>query len=200
MSEPLTATARIVFTYTVAGLIHRLRHYCAYNVVLGTNQLVDRDGITTILWTLAAQYLWDKARAIFTAATVPVPPIAELQARSGLFWNPVEIANLTGVGSHAGTYSQASQATFVLRDTLFKKLRVIYLEPALGYVFHSVNGGGLDTALSALADSYGGFDASANAPYRWVKSRGDRFLAATGVSAGFTLDLNDKLKRARNLE
>lgn len=199
MSVALAATARIAIAYVVDGLHHVIHHYCAYNLVLGVPQLVDRDGITTILWTLAAGDLWSVAKGMFTAASVPSVPTATLESRSGALWNPVAVTSLVGIGTHGGTYNKASELTFVLRDTLFKKVRVNWLEGAFGYVGHSATGTGIEASVDGMANMYNGANAGANDPYRWVKSRGDRFLAPTGVIAGGTLDLNDKLKRARGL-
>jgi hypothetical protein len=199
MSEPLAATARIELTYTILNFQHRLRHYCAYNDVLGQHQLVDRDGITTILWTVAAQYWWDKLRPLLENATWFTPPQAQLQHRDGAIWNPIDFATLTGTESSGQLTYQASQATLVLRDSAFKKIRVLALEHTGGYAFHSQSGQGPNQAFTEWTNAYSGADTSANAMYRWVKSRGDRFILGTGNVAGLTFDLNDKLKRARGL-
>lgn len=200
MSQPLLATAKLTFEYTVAGLLHRLNMYMAYNDVLGQHQMVDRDGITTILWTVGAQYAWDKIRATLYSGDVTSPAQVSLYDRSGTLWNLKDVAALTGVGSYPSATAKASQETWVLRDTAFKKLRFILLEGPYGYVLHSPNGVVSDPSLNAVSSMLSGVDNNASAPYRWMKSRGDRFLAATGVIAGFTLDLNDKLKRARGFE
>lgn len=200
MSQPLLATARLQFLYQVSGLNHRLNMYMAYNDVLGQHQMVDRDGITTVLWTLGGQYAWDKIRAIFTAASLPAPASLSLFQRSGTLWNLIDVASLTGIGTYAGTVALASQGTWVLRDLAFKKLRFVLLELPFGYVGHFNNGLSSDGQLNAVSNMLSGADTNANAPYRWMKSRGDRFLAANGVIAGLTFDLNDKLKRARGFE
>jgi hypothetical protein len=200
MSTALAATARITFQYTVQNFRHRLAMYMAYNLVLGLPQMVDRDGIVTVLWTVGAQYVWDKLRACYYTVDVPNPPSIVLESRSGALWNPVAFATLTGAGSNGNATSIASQCTYVLRDTMFKKLRFVFLEHTFGYVGHSATGVTGNAFLEAITEMLNGVDASANAPYRWMKSRGDRFLLATGDIAGFTFDLNDKLKRGRFLE
>ena len=200
MAQPLLATARLQFLYQVSGLNHHLNMYMAYNDVLGQHQMVDRDGITTVLWTLGAQYAWDKLRALFSAASLPAAASVSLLQRSGSLWNLIDVATLTGIGSYPGAVALANQATWVLRDTAFKKLRFVLLETVFGYVGHWNNGVSADGSLNAATHMLDGVDANANAPYRWMKSRGDRFLAAAGVVSGLTLDLNDKLKRARGYE
>jgi hypothetical protein len=199
MSQPLVATSRLVAKYVVSGLTHTLRMYMAYNDVLGQHQMVDRDGITTVLWTLGGQYVWDKIRAMLDATLVPNPATLELQQRSGTLWNPIDFAALTGAGSGGG-FSPALQQTWVLRDIAFKKIRFEVLEGVYQYNYHSNTGVGLNAAETAVTSMLSGADASANAPYRWMKSRGDRFILASGAIAGLTHDLNDKLKRARGIE
>lgn len=200
MSQPLLATARLQLLYQVSGFNHRLNTYMAYNDVLGQHQMVDRDGITTVLWTLGAQYLWDKFRSLYSAASLPAPASVSLFQRSGSLWNLIDVAALTGVGTSTGAVALANQYTWVLRDLAFKKLRFLSLENVYGYVGHWNNGITPDTSTNNMTNALSGADTNANAPYRWMKSRGDRFLAATGVVAGLTLDLNDKLKRARGYE
>jgi hypothetical protein len=199
MSVPLTATAKLQFVYSVKGLQHKLASYCAYNDVLGQHQLVDRDGITTILWTTAAQTLWDALRQFYQAADVTVPASVSLYQRSGFFWNLIDVFALTGAGNGASAANVAQQSTWVLRDSAHKFVRFVVLETLNPYVGHSANGQGIGTVSNALSDELSGANVGASMGYRWIKSRGDRFLAATGVIAGLTYDVNDKLKRARGL-
>jgi hypothetical protein len=124
---------------------------------------------------------------------------AQLQTRSGTIWNPIAFATLSGGGAGNASTKAASQATFVLRDSAFKKIRAMVLEHTEGYVFHSLDGTGGSSATQFWAGGYTGVDTNSNAMYRWVKSRGDRFILGTGMAAGLTFDLNDKLKRARGL-
>jgi len=185
--------------YVVHNLTHTLRMYMAYNDVLGQHQMVDRDGLTTVLWTLGGQYAWDKVRIMLDATEVPNPATLELQQRSGILWNPVDFAALTGAGGGGG-YQPALQQTWVVRDTAFKKIRFEVFEGVYALSYHSNVGVGLNAAETAVTSMLSGADASANAPYRWLKSRGDRFILATGAIAGLTHDQNDKLKRTRGLE
>jgi hypothetical protein len=199
MSTPLTATAKISFSYRVMGLVHRLDTYMAYNDVLGQHQMVDRDGVTTVLWTLGAQYLWDKMRVLFHPTNVPSPAAISLFQRSGSFWNLIDVANLTGVGSGGDITGAGWQLTWVLRDTAFKKLRFIMLETLFASLDHTPTGESGQGNIEACTDMLDGEDVNASAPYRWMKSRGDRFLAATGVVAGLTSTTNQRIRRARGL-
>jgi len=200
MAQPLLATSKLTFEYVVQGVLHKYDAYMAYNDVLGQHQMVDRDGITTILWTVGAQTLWNAARQFWTAGDVLTPATLKLFKYAAPVWNLIDTAALTGIGSGGGPISLASQVTYVLRDTAFKFVRAIWLECNQGYVGHSPNGSGISGVLTGLSDEYTGVNPTVSAPYRWQKSRGDRFLAATNAVAGLTLDLNDKLKRRRGLE
>ncbi len=199
MSQPLLATARLEFLYVVNSFNHRLNTYMAYNDVLGQHQMNDRDGITTVLWTLGAQYLWDKVRGVYSAAGLPAAAQVSLFSRSGSIWNLIDVAALTGIGSGSGTVALANQSTWVVRDTAFKKIRFVLLEDLYGYAFHVQNGISGSAPLDDVTKMINGTDTNASAPFRWMKSRGDRFIAATGSIAGLTQDLNDRLKRARGL-
>lgn len=199
MSVVLAATAKLVFQYTVDDLPHKLQTYMAYNDVLGQHQMVDRDGITTVLWTVGAQYLWDKFRQGYNSTDVSSPASVSLFHRSGSLWNLVDVSALTGVGASGSATSPAQQFTWVLRDTAFKFVRFLALETIGGYVGHYPVGIGGTSWLNNITYMLSGADTDASAPYRWLKSRGDRFLAATGTVAGLTADSNDALRRARGL-
>jgi hypothetical protein len=199
MSVPLTATARIEFKYVIAGMTHRLNTYMAYNDVIGQHQMVDRDGITTVLWTVGAQKLWDAIRTAYVAASLTAPAQISLFQRAGTLWNLIDVATLTGIGSGSGTQTLASQFTLVVRDTAFKKMRFVLLELSQGYAGHDPLGMGISGIGNTITQCINGVNGNANDAYRWMKSRGDRFIAATGAIAGGTLDMNDKLKRARGL-
>lgn len=199
MSVVLAATSMLRLDYTVQGLPHKLDMYCAYNDVLGQHQLVDRDGITTVLWTLAGQYIWSKLCAIFSPASVPSPAQLSLLHRTGTLWNVVDISALTGIGGSAGVYAPASQITWTVRDSAFKFIKFEALEGTGEYAGKYKNGIGFAASTNAVSNALSGADTDASAPYRWMKSRGDRFIAATGAIAGMSMRLNDKLARARGV-
>jgi hypothetical protein len=200
MGQELLATARIELSYVVNGLAHKLRHYCTIVYVLGQPQVADRDGLNTLIWDAGvAQFWWNRVRGMLENGAVQGTAQAQLQSRSGTIWNPIAYATLSGGGAGNASTKSASQATFVLRDTAFKKIRAMILEHTEGYVFHSLDGTGGSSATLVWANAYTGADTDGNAMYRWVKSRGDRFILGRGSAAGLTFDLNDKLKRARGL-
>ena len=199
MSVPLTATSVLRFEYVVSGLRHKLQTYMAYNDVLGQHQMVDRDGITTILWTTGAQYLWDKVRALYYSGYVTSPATVTLLHRSGTLWNIVDVAALTGTGSNGTVGKFGAEGTWTLRDTSFKKLKYILLEAVFDLTGKYPTGIGAGSAINAMTNALNGVDTDASAPFRWVKSRGDRFLAASGTVAGLSFRPNDAICRARGI-
>jgi hypothetical protein len=196
MSQPLLATDRIVFNIAVGGLAHKLVAYVKQAApIMGVPQILDRDGITTHGWDGAAQYMWDLLVAIYDSTTPPAA--AELQNRSGIVWNPVAGVTLTSNGIGTGI-ALAGQLTYVLRDTAFKHIRYTLMETTLPYAGHEPNGFGLDVNADALLTALTS-NSNVVAPFNWQKSRGDRYILASGACAGGTLDLNDKLRRRRSL-
>lgn len=199
MSVPLSAVSMLRIQYAVEGLNHKLDCYMAYNDVLGQHQMVDRDGITTVLWTLGAQYLWDKVRLIFNSTAQASAPSVTLLHRSGSIWNVVDVATLSGHGSLGSTQTPATQTTWTVRDTSFKFIRFEALEAVSLYLGKFPAGLGLGTAFDNISKMLDGTDTDASAPYRWLKSRGDRFIAATGAIAGLSCRPNNRIARARGL-
>lgn len=196
MSTPLTATDRVVLTYQVLGLQHRLVSYCSQGApISGEPSLITRDGSSTIVWNLLAQFQWEVLRSLLDPSTPPAS--AQLETRSGIIWNPVSGQSLLHNGA-AGGSSEASQLTVVLNDTAFKKIRVIAMEPSLGYAGHSPSGIGVSGPIDAFVLAYTTMT-DPDCPFEWVKSRGDRYILSSGACRGATLDTNDKLRRARGL-
>jgi hypothetical protein len=199
MPQPLLATSKLSFNYNIKGFAHKLDCYMAYNDVLGQHQMVDRDGITTVLWSLGAQYLWDKFRAVLLSTDVPSPATVTLLKRVGAIYNVIDVATLTGAGSGGGATQYGNQSTWVVRDTAFKFIRFIQLENIGAYVGHYLGGLGAGTGFNAISAMLSGSDTDPSAPFRWLKSRGDRFVAASGTVIAMTFDTNRKIRRARGL-
>jgi hypothetical protein len=198
LSTPLTATHRFSFTYAVDGLQHVAIAYCKrQDPLIGGMGVANRDGSSLTSIGDAAQGYWDLMKQQMLGS-VPVPTVL-FEERSGLLWFPLAGVAVTGAAG-AGANFHASQYTLVVRDTSFKKLRITWMEGALGYVGHSPSGLGLGAGADNIANGYNGVGFGAHDPYVWQKSRGDRYILAAGAIAGATLDLNDKLKRRRGLE
>lgn len=197
MPTPLVATYRIVTQYTVSSLVHVQHSYCQPDTVDGDDTtLVPRDGGAAILWSDAADKQWANAFTYWVVADDGA--VATLEHRVGSIWNPVAFHTLTGGGG--GSLAAASQLTVVMRDTSFKKLRLTLMEGNTGYVGHSASGVGMPGDIDSLIYAFTTPVDDRACPGNWVKSRSNLFLLESGTVAGATLDLNDKLKRARGLE
>lgn len=197
MAQPLLATNRVTFTFTVSGLNHVQRFYCERAApLLGVEQLADRDGIVTRDAQSCFDSGWQGIARVLGVLTTTATAI--LEEYSAPLWNPVAAFTVSAAGDQAAD-TPASQLTVVVRDTAFKKIRMTTMEPGLGYAGHSNTGYGFNVSADQYIDSITGADTDTFGIYRWAKSRGDRFIMASGMIAGATLDFNDKLKRSRNL-
>lgn len=200
MPTTLAANFRVDINYSINGITHVWRGYC--DVIDPTTdpiELVGRPGRTPGDWRDVAQASWDTMRAIFQdTATGGVS--ATLLQRDDTVWNPIDFVTLTGAGSSSSATKPAQQLTYVLRDTSLKKIRWILMETVQNYVGHFGNGTGGGTAQDTITATLNAAGSTDTDFYSWQKSRGNFFFAASGTVAGLTYDLNDKLKRSRNLE
>lgn len=198
MSQPLLAGYRITIPYTPSPLTHKFRAYCK-PVASGAQPwlLQTFSGANAITWVASAQALWTALRSIFpVAATAPTATLEQIVA--GL-WQPIDFTLLTGAGT-AGASNPAQQWTLTLRDTAFKKLKVVLLEGDFPYLGHSATGLGIDATSDTLVPSWSNVADGESQPVHWQVSRGNRFLLRAGTVAGLTYGLNKRLKRARHAE
>jgi hypothetical protein len=200
MSQPLLATFRMVINYRVAGVNHAWRGYCfAPTPTVGAPDILQRDGVSVLDWTDAANYSWDQMRTLYNTGSIDSAQ-AVLEQFADPVWNPISFHTLTGGGASSASQKNAQQITYVLRDTAFFKLRFILLETVQGYTGHVGTGYGLGTDQNSFTEKLDGTETNVNAFWNWQKSRGNRYFLASGTVAGLTFDLNDKLKRRRGLE
>lgn len=198
MATPLSAIHRLTLNYNVAGFSHVLRAYCARGAdVSGVPQLLARDAVSLVSVPSAAQGLWDLIREVHPSGTLAATGFFE--ARSGLVWNPIIGLTPTGAGT-GGAATLAQQETITVRDANFNKIKVVIMESDQGYIGHSASGLGINSEVDDQITRLNGTDTDANAPFNWMKSRGNAYISATSPIAGVTMDLNDKLKRRRGLE
>jgi hypothetical protein len=200
MSQPLTVANRIDIDYVVAGVKHTARFYFTLVNYLGGNYVEDREAtIPTVLWNDAAQFVWhDMASYIFpnTIASVDI----SRWTRSGAIWSMDEIMAYAFGGRSTSVSTLATELTTVLRDTAGYKLRQPWLEHVIGNLMHSQNGVDLyGGSYENLVKGFNGVNTSGAAPYRWMKSRNNRHLAAAGTIAGVTNTYNRKMRRRRGL-
>lgn len=200
MSTPLTALARITINYTVLNLVHKHRMYVRLDPTGGTPVFVmDRDATPHISWIGAAQRVWDIVGGVLIGAGEPAPT-AILEDYVAPYWRPHDFVTLSGVSGGGTASFPTSQATWVVRDTAFKFIRVIWLETLAGVLGHSSSGLGLSGPLTAVTNELAGPVVAHLSPWAWQVSRGNNYIAATGAIAGLTLDQNRKLKRVRHDE
>lgn len=198
MAQALVAEFRVVITYTVVGKPHVQRSYCQVEDISDVvPNLIGRDSDLTE-WTDCAQGWWDEMRGIVDNSAIGANAV--LEQRTGAIWFPMKSVALTDNGA-GSVETLASQYTLVVRDTAFKRIRVIIMEPGTGlYVGHSANGLGITELTDDVANAWNGENADLTMPYNWAKSRGDRYVLGSGAIAGGTYDLNDRMKRERGYE
>lgn len=193
MATPLSATWRIKFQYAVDGLEHVLHAYARIGTITPTLTLRQRDGVTETLWSDCATGMVGAMSNVLPAAVVW--GAQTLEQLSGLVWLPQ--ASAAATAGTAGTYKPATQITAVLRDTGFHKIRLQVMEGVVAAPSHTpgIPGSGFLNAL-LLPFTVGG--STAGDPYFWMVSRANQYLQDNPV-VGTTVDLNDKLRRARGL-
>lgn len=198
MATPLSATHRMTIAYQVKSRTHKLRMYVKLGApIAGVQQFIQRDGVTLTPFPTAAQEVWDIIRSLLEAATPAASALLEVASGPLPIWLPVDTATLTGVGTHSGAANIASQATWVVRDSAFNKVKVLVMEHCEGYLGHSNTGLGVSTPLDSVTTNLFTSGAPADSSYFWQVGRSNLYLLTTGTVAGLTLDLNDKLKRDR---
>lgn len=200
MATPLVAAYRITLNYTVAGLAHKWRGYCKPNAVGAQPwSLITFNSLFVDTWVASIQALWSQL-CNFAFTTDVAPATAQLEQNLGLLWVPLDFTLLTGSGTNTPPATLAQQYTAVVRDTAFRKMRVVLLETAMPYLGHSSSGVGLGTLSDNTTQAWSGAITSAAYPFQWQISRGGNYILRAGAIAGVTFDQNRKLKRARHVE
>lgn len=199
MATPLVPTYRLEFSLTVDGLLHKMRHYV--NVDTSTPvKILGRNGISVITPTEAATGWATVVQTAWKSAAVPAFNWIFQHLVTGV-WLPVDSGTVTNTNSSGTSPQQGSQVTLVLRDIAFKKVRVIALETLIPGPFHFTNIVAAAAFNGPLGDLIKGYDTTAattNPPHDWVVGRSGNYLV-TNPLVGATWDLNDKVRRARNL-
>ena len=199
MSQPLLATGRIVFLYTVQGIQHHSVAYIRGLAQVGSvwqhnSRALDANDQ---VWTDSVNGFFESMSYLYSSAWTA--GAALLQQLSGTVWNPMDTASFTGTNHSASTgWASGLQSTLTLRDTAFKKMRMIAMEAN----YHGAN---KSTATNYFGDARDSFikqwTASytvTNAPYIWQVSRGNRYMATTPLIS-YVQAYNRKIRRARGI-
>lgn len=197
MATPLSATGRIVLPYTVDGQVHQWHAYVrnptvtgsTYNINTRTTDSNDLD------WLAAADGMAATLSKFVSSATAFGSAL--LQLRSGSVFNTVAAKTVTN-GSAVSGYNKASQLSIVMRDTLFRKVKVILLEGIFSPPFHAPGYPTGDTGVDGLVKEFTSAHTVTAAPYIWLVGRGNGYLNTSPV-LGVTIALNRKVRRNRGL-
>lgn len=199
MAQPLLATGRIVFLYTVQGIQH---HSIAY--VRGLTQVggVWQHNSRTLdandqIWTDSVNGFFSSLSYLYSGSWSA--DAALLQQLSGTVWNPLDSATFTGTNHSTGSgWASGLQSTLTLRDSAFKKMRVIAMEANFPGAYKSTStnyfGDGRDDFIKQWTAS----NTVAHAPYIWQVSRGNRYTAAVSLIS-YVQAYNRKIRRARGI-
>ncbi len=195
MSQPLIATGRLLWTYTYSGITHKLIAYVRNVQAVGGSWNINSrtTDANDLLWTLAAEAL-EQSVSYLLANSVAGGDVL-LQTLAAGVWNT--LATYSPVTSHAvGTTVPVAQSTMVLRDTNFKKVKVVVMEPNQAAPQHWVSPLGGDANMDNFTKQWMSTFTVSNAPYNWQVGRGNQYLS-TSPFIGITVTLNKKLRRAR---
>lgn len=198
MAQDLIATGRIVQPYTVDGQPHRFVAYVRNIQFSGGNYFINSrtldDNDTD--WEDAAEGLF-QALSYLMSGTLTSNADAGLEEKVDEQWNP--LAFYTPVTSNAaGSYKVATQSTVVLRDTAFKKMKIIQMETTEAAPQHFTQIAGGDTAYDNYIKQWTSGATVPTPPFSWQVSRGNRYIN-TAPFVGATVALNRKIRRARGL-
>lgn len=196
---PITASHRLTFLYTVAGLQHRQRNYCT---AIGSGDPTGFDivgveipggvGLSTIpdpIFTKMAPF-FNSTGTTFDGAL--------LEHRSGTEWIFDATVPTAAAPSNSSANVLAGMVSLSGRDSVNKNFPVYFYEGVEGGPRKTNSFGALSTVEKALVRAYWNPDGTAVAvdPWNWRLGRGTshpaRWLA-------FVTDSNQKLRRIRRL-
>lgn len=199
MATALVPTYRFEFSYVVNGLAHKVRHYV--NVDTSTPvKVMERDGSTAIAQSDAADGFAITFLSGYGLSHVPAMSWIFQHLVAGV-WLPINSGSHTNTNSSGVAPEEATQVTLVFRDLAFKQIKVIMLESLIDGPFHVSNlaaANSFNAALGSICQQYDSTFSVPFAPHLWVVGRSGNYLALTPL-IGATWDLNDKVRRARNL-
>lgn len=196
MSQPLLATGRIILPYTHVGFTHHLHAYVRNPQLVGAVWQINSRATDAndTPWTNAATAL--ALSFSYLLQLTDVFGTVLFQTLVSAVWitqATTTVANVNG----SGTGQAAAEGTLMLRDKLFKKVKVVVMEPNVvpPLKANTYNPAGVDPGNLFIRQWTPDFTIAV-APWNWQVGRGNQFLAqAPFVSEVFTL--NRKMRRAR---
>lgn len=194
MPTTLAALGRIVVQYQTGGVNHRHVAYVRNPQTGGSTYKINTrasdandldwedasDGLTNII-----------ANAIATGA---VFGSSLLQERSGTIWNTVSTHTISDTPS-GGSYIAGSQIVVSLRDTAFRRVKVVLEDSAEAAPQRSISPTGGDSHMDNLISGYLSTHSNPNDPFAWIVGRANAYLNL-GPFISFSVDINRKVKRA----
>ena len=197
MSQPLVATGRLKVQITVNSLIHTLHAYVRNIQTAGSSFNINSRATDSndLDWKDAAEG-WFESLTYAAPAGITASDIT-LEQLVSLVWTPLATFTPT-VSNESGTALPAGQITLVLRDKLFKKVKVLFLEGNQGAPQHWNSPTGGNAAMQNFTKQWLSTFTVTHAPYNWQVGRSNQFLAASPF-VGYTVALNRKLRRRRGL-
>jgi len=199
MSTTLAALGRITIAYQVdSTFTHKLRAYVRNPQLVGSTWMINTRTTDSndLDWAGAANGLMETLTYLMSLASLF--GAALLETRSGSVWQPRATAAFSRTHHGSGTLQPASQFTLTLRDTLFRKVKVVVLDgiyPGLAKSTDPNAGIGASDSFNAQFQStytVGG------GPYTWLVGRGNTYLAVNPV-VSWVAATNRKIRRARGL-
>lgn len=193
MATILTATWRATVPYTISGLAHKLHIYAKIATTTPTFSVRHRNGIDSSDFDDIMDRLASRLTNVLPSGTVIGTCLFE--QRSGSIWTPQY--SYLPTDTFSGSLQPATQLTAVLRDTAFKKVRLTVLDTKIAAPAHypGLSGGGLDGFIAGWGEAGAVVPED---PWFWAVSRGSNYMLSSPF-AGTTMDLNDKIRRARGL-
>ena len=197
MAQELLATARLVATYTIAGLTHKHHAYARGLTPTGGSYNINSRALdeNDIVWSDAAAGLTETLSYLLGDEAEFGDVI--LQELVDNTWQDLDTAS-PGTDHGAGDSQFGAEAIMTLRDTAFKKMRIIVMEPATVVPQHITTPGGGAANWDNFILQYTAGVTVFFGPYGWQVSRGNRYIKDPGfVSANGSI--NRKLRRARGV-
>lgn len=197
MATALSATGRITLSITVSGLVHKVRVYVRNPTFVTPDWFINSRTLdeNDINWTDAAEGLAYVVSYMYPSAAGIADAV--LEERVGILWFARAFHTVT-LPNKNGSVSLAQQATLVMRDVLFNKVKLILLDINLGGLDHTSSFSALGgNALNMITEFTSGA-LQEFAPYVWMVGRSDQYLNVAPF-VGWTLAPNRKVRRARGL-